>query len=132
METGKENEEEATGGGEGEVEMTGKVMGGGRRERKKERKEASAEKSGTPGAGQMASRDTRYKEVDIAQLKKDSCKLKKLEAEVKKSKSKREKNKEEQVRSVLLAGDAAKKTLQSIELASRIKSMYGAQDTLAK
>ena len=51
---------------------------------------------------------------------------------MKKAKSKREKDKEEQVLSVLLAGYAAKKTLQSIELASRLKSMYGAQDTLAK
>ena len=40
-------------------------MGGGRRERKKEKKEASAKKSGTPGAGQMASRDTRYQEVKV-------------------------------------------------------------------
>ena len=36
-----------------------------------------------------------------------------------------------QVHSVHLAGDAAKKTLQLIELASRLNSMYGAQDTLA-
>ena len=53
-ETGEKNEEEATGGGEGELEITGEVMGRGRRERKKDRKQASAKKSGTPGAGQMA------------------------------------------------------------------------------
>ena len=53
-ETGEKNEEEATGEGEGELEITGEVMGGGRRERKKDRKEASAKKSFTPGAGQMA------------------------------------------------------------------------------
>ena len=64
-ETGKENEEEATREGEGEVEITGEVMGGGRRERKKEMKEASAKKSWTPGAGQMACRDTRYEEVKV-------------------------------------------------------------------
>ena len=40
-------------------------MGGGRRERKKERKEGAAKKSGTPGAGQMASSNTRYLEVKV-------------------------------------------------------------------
>ena len=50
---------------------------------------------------------------------------------MKKAKSKREKDKEVQVRSVLLACDAAKKTLQLTELASRLKSKYGPQDTLA-
>ena len=64
-ETGKENEKGATGGGEGEVEITGEVMGGSRKERKKDRTEASAKNSGTPGAGQMVRRDTRYEEVKV-------------------------------------------------------------------
>ena len=51
---------------------------------------------------------------------------------MKKAKSKKEKEKEEKVNSILLAGDASKKNLNSIELASKLKYMYGPQDILAK
>ena len=74
-------------------------------------------------------------QVDIEQLTRDSRKLKRLEAkqeaEQKKARNKKEKEKEEQVRSAHLAADAAKKISGSNELASKIKSMYGAQDTFA-
>ena len=55
----------------------------------------------------------------------------KQEAEQKKVRNKKEQEKEEQVRSAHLFADAAKKISKSIELVSRIKSMYGAQGTLA-
>ena len=42
---------------------------------------------------------------------------------MKKAKSKREKEKEDQVHSIFLAGDAAQKTLYSIELSSRLKNL---------
>ena len=40
-------------------------MGGGKEEEKKEEKEVAAKKGRTPGAGLMASRDNRYREVIV-------------------------------------------------------------------
>ena len=59
-ETGEEEEDEVT--EVGEVEITKEVMGGGKEE---EGKEAAGKKSRTPGAGLMASRDNRYREVIV-------------------------------------------------------------------
>ena len=46
-----------------EVQITKEVKGGSREEEKEEKKEEAAKKGSSPGAGLMAARDTRYKEV---------------------------------------------------------------------
>ena len=66
------------------------------------------------------------------QLQQDSLEIRRLQAEIKKARSKAEKVKEEKVHSILLAGDAARKNLNSIDLASKLKCQYGPQDSLTK
>ena len=63
MEAGEEEDDDVT--EVGEVEITKEVMGGGKEEEKKEEKEVAAKKGRTPGAGLMASRDNRYREVIV-------------------------------------------------------------------
>ena len=47
----------------GTVQITKEVKGGSREEEKEEKKEEAAKKGSSPGAGLMAARDARYKEV---------------------------------------------------------------------
>ena len=66
------------------------------------------------------------------ELRRDSLELKKLKRQAKIAKSKAEKEKEIKVHSELLARDATKANVKSIDLVSKLKQQYGPQDSLNK
>ena len=64
------------------------------------------------------------------ELRRDSLELKRLKRQAKIAKSKAEKEKEDNVHSELLARDATKANVKSIDLVSKLKHQYGPQDSL--